>query len=160
MRRFAVTLARKEPMKPMITESKELTTAHDPRIKVNKVNVYLFVGFGCGSVGWVVASETRHPRFDSGQKNFLNIFTVNCWKDENKENRGREWPIYKKQFLTLLKVLIPPFGGSLPGRFERKSPSRKRFDFRNGFRQKSTASKCCDFSLPKFSLLLVCFELN
>ena len=25
----------------------------------------------------------------------MNIFTVKCWKDKNKENEVREWPILK-----------------------------------------------------------------
>ena len=50
-------------------------------------------GSGCGSLGRVVASDTRVPQFKSRhrQKFILNI--VYCqlyWKDENKEKRGLE----------------------------------------------------------------------
>ena len=52
-------------------------------------------GCGCGSVGRVIASDTRDLQFEtSHRQNFiLNIFTVNCWNDENKEKSGRDWPL-------------------------------------------------------------------
>ena len=44
---------------------------------------------GCGSGGREVASSTRGPRFKSshGPNFIMNIFTANCWKDENKEEK-------------------------------------------------------------------------
>ena len=57
------------------------------------------MGSGCGAVGRAVASNTRGPGFESSHwQLLLNIYlllTV-CRKDENKEKRGREWPIFKK----------------------------------------------------------------
>ena len=51
----------------------------------------------CGSVGRAVASDTRSPRFESSHRqNLLNICLLSTvfWKDENKEKRGREWPMF------------------------------------------------------------------
>ena len=70
---------------------------------------YLLLGSGCGSVGRVVASDTRGPWFESSQRQKF-IFILNIcllatvyWKDENKDKRGREWPIFlKKTYLLLL----------------------------------------------------------
>ena len=60
------------------------------------------MGSGCGAVGRVVACNTRGPRFESCHRQLLlNIYlllTV-CRKDENKEKRGREWPILKKYLI-------------------------------------------------------------
>ena len=57
------------------------------------------MGSGCGAVGRAVTYDTRGPGFDSSHRQLLlNIYlllTV-CRKDENKEKRGREWPIFKK----------------------------------------------------------------
>ena len=49
------------------------------------------LGSDCGSVGRAVASDTRGPLFESShQQNFImNLQCANCWKDENKEKRGR-----------------------------------------------------------------------
>ena len=49
---------------------------------------------GCGLVGRAIASDDRGQWFDySHRQDFImDIFTVNCWKDGNKEKRGREWP--------------------------------------------------------------------
>ena len=51
---------------------------------------------GCGSVDRAVAFNSRDPRFESSHRqNF--ILNINCqlyWKDENKEKRGRDWPIF------------------------------------------------------------------
>ena len=57
----------------------------------------VFQGSDCGSDGSVVASNTRGPQWESRHRQnlIINIFTVNCWRDENKEKRGREWPIFK-----------------------------------------------------------------
>ena len=60
-------------------------------------------GSGCGSVGRAVASDTRGPRFESSHRQKFNYLLNICllstvyWKDENKEKRGREWPILKKK---------------------------------------------------------------
>ena len=52
-------------------------------------------GSCCGSVGRVVDSNSRCPRFKSShrQKFILNIYCQLYWKDKNKEKRGRSWPI-------------------------------------------------------------------
>ena len=52
----------------------------------------------CGSVGKVVASNTRVPRFESSHRQkFMyieHLFTVNCvLKRQKQRKRGREWPI-------------------------------------------------------------------
>ena len=33
----------------------------------------------------------------------MNIFTFNCWKDENKEKRGCEWPNFLKSIYKILQ---------------------------------------------------------
>ena len=60
------------------------------------------MGSGYGSVGRAVASDTRGPQFESSHwQKFIYILNI-CllstvyWKDENKEKRGREWPIFLK----------------------------------------------------------------
>ena len=52
---------------------------------------------GCGSVGREVTSNTRGPQFEyrHRQNLLMNTFTVNCWKDENKENEVGNGPIVK-----------------------------------------------------------------
>ena len=71
----------------------------------NKIAYKIALGSGCGSVGRVVASKTRGPRFDSSHRQkFIYIFKICllstvCWKDENKEKRGREWPVFLKNCL-------------------------------------------------------------
>ena len=49
---------------------------------------------GCGSVGRAVASDTRGPMIKSShqQKKLFQIFTINCWKAENKEKTVCKWP--------------------------------------------------------------------
>ena len=58
------------------------------------------MGSGCGAVGRAVASKTRGPGFKySHRQLLLNIYlllTV-CRKEENKEKRGRDLPIFKKE---------------------------------------------------------------
>ena len=46
------------------------------------------VGSGCGSVGRAVDSDTRDPRIESSHRQTFVL------KNENKEKRGREWPIF------------------------------------------------------------------
>ena len=61
------------------------------------------LGSGCGAVGRAVASGTRGPGFKSSHPQLLlNIYLllIVCRKDENKEKRGREWPIFKKKLLS------------------------------------------------------------
>ena len=47
------------------------------------------MGQWCGAVGRAVTSNSRGLRFESShQQDFImNIFTINCWKDENKEKK-------------------------------------------------------------------------
>ena len=57
----------------------------------------------------VVASNTRGPQFESShwQKFIMNIFTVNCWKDENKKNGS--WMAHLKltfDHLIVSKVIM------------------------------------------------------
>ena len=55
----------------------------------------------CGSVGRAVASEPRDPRFESRyRQTFIkHLFTVNyVEKTKKKKKRGREWPIFQKNF--------------------------------------------------------------
>ena len=58
------------------------------------------MGSGCGAVGRAVASKTRGPGFKYNHRQLLlNIYlllTV-CRKEENKEKRGRDLPIFKKE---------------------------------------------------------------
>ena len=49
-------------------------------------------GSGCGSVGRVVASNTRGPWFESSLLFLINIFNVYCWKAaENRPLKTRTW---------------------------------------------------------------------
>ena len=51
-----------------------------------------------GLVGSAVASNSRGPRFKSNHRKFLHWTFIFCqlyWKDKNKENIVREWPIKK-----------------------------------------------------------------
>ena len=52
------------------------------------------MGSGCDSVGRVVPYDTRGSRFESSYRQFfmINIFSYDCWEDENKEKSDREWP--------------------------------------------------------------------
>ena len=68
------------------------------------------VGSGCGSVGRVVASDTKGPRFKSSHRQQF-IYTLNIcllstvyWKDENKEKRGRVWPIFFKKKFGFIRI--------------------------------------------------------
>ena len=56
------------------------------------------LGSSCGSVGRVVTSNTRGPRFKSShrQKIILNIYYQLYWKDENKEKEAGKGPFIKK----------------------------------------------------------------
>ena len=46
-------------------------------------------GSGCGSVGRVVASDTRGPRFESAhQKTFYYLSSVNCIEKTNIKKKG------------------------------------------------------------------------
>ena len=55
------------------------------------------MGSGCGSVGREVSSNVRGTQFESNHCKhvFMNIFTVNCWKDENKEKEVGNGPFKK-----------------------------------------------------------------
>ena len=67
------------------------------------------VGSGCGSVGRAVASDTRGPRFESShRRNFImNMFTNNCWKDENKEKEAENGPFFLKKWCQLFSDTSP-----------------------------------------------------
>ena len=71
------------------------------RYYLNTITIFNFkiraAGSACGSVGRMVASSIIGLRFEySHEQNFvMNICNVNCWKDENKEIRGRKRPILK-----------------------------------------------------------------
>ena len=73
------------------------------------------LGSGCGSVGGEVASNTKGPRFESSHWQkfiyLLNICLLSTvyWKDENKEKRGWEWPIFKKNQMQILLNQIKQF---------------------------------------------------
>ena len=60
------------------------------------------VGSGCGSVGRVVASDTRGPRFKSSHRQkfiyILNICLLSTvyWKEKNKEKEAGYGPFFKK----------------------------------------------------------------
>ena len=52
------------------------------------------IGSGCGSVGRVFASDLQLES-SYWQDFIMNIFTVNCWKDENKEKEAGNFKIVK-----------------------------------------------------------------
>ena len=66
------------------------------------VNLLSQVRSGYGSVGIVVASDTRGPRFESSHwQNLLNIYLLSTvLKRQKLRNRGREWPIFFKKNQT------------------------------------------------------------
>ena len=68
-------------------------------------------GSSCGSVGIAVASNIRGPQFESSyhQNIIMSIYFANYWKEENKENRGRECHIFKT-FTNLLLALWSSLG--------------------------------------------------
>ena len=55
------------------------------------------LGSGCGSVGRVVASNTRDPQFESSSHRQI-LFTINCIKDvlkiRKKKKKRRGQPIF------------------------------------------------------------------
>ena len=61
------------------------------------------MGSGCASVGRMVASDTRGPRFESSLwQKFIyieHLFTVNCVlkRRKKRKKRGKEWTILKKK---------------------------------------------------------------
>ena len=73
-------------------------------------------GIGCGSVGRVVASDTRGPQFESNRHDILYrtcIYTQMHWKGNSEEKRGRELPIFyikklkiKSQSLNVRKLAL------------------------------------------------------
>ena len=51
---------------------------------------------GSGTVGRAVVSDTRDPRVKSSHRHILStIFIKLYWKDENKQKRGWELPIFR-----------------------------------------------------------------
>ena len=69
-------------------------------LKITIKNIKL--GSGCGSVGRVVASDTRGPQFESSHRQkiiyILNIclLSIVYWKDDNKEKEAGNGPFFKK----------------------------------------------------------------
>ena len=67
------------------------------KVKIEKL------GSGCGSVGRVVASNTRGPRFESSHRQkftyILNICLLSTmyWKDKNKEKETGNGPFKKRK---------------------------------------------------------------
>ena len=56
------------------------------------------LGSGCGSVGRMVASDSRGPQFESSHcKNLHCTFTVNCIEKTKIKNKRPEWSIFKKE---------------------------------------------------------------
>ena len=58
------------------------------------------MGSGCGSVGRVVASDSRDPPFESSHPQIF-ILNINCqlyWKEENKEKEGGDCPFLIKVY--------------------------------------------------------------
>ena len=60
------------------------------------------MGSGWGSVGRTVASDAKGPQFESRQqqKFSMKIFSVNCWKDENKDKEAGNGPFLQKNELA------------------------------------------------------------
>ena len=73
-------------------------------MKVTVLQNLQLLGSGCGSVGRVVTSYTRGPRFESShrQKFIEHLFTVNYIEKTYKRKRGREWPIFLKKKPTIV----------------------------------------------------------
>ena len=91
------------------------TTPPNKKIKkADKITIEIhafqsILGSGCGSVGRAVTSDSRGPRFESSLwQNLWWTFTYSqmYWKDDNIEKRGREWPIFKLEFLSKYSHLI------------------------------------------------------
>ena len=85
---------------------------------------FVLLGSGCGSIGRAFASNHRGPGFKcSHQQIFmLNTFSVNCWNDENKGKRGREWPFFDKH------ILMTPSPGLIKWVFRTKSKLQFQVD--------------------------------
>ena len=66
-------------------------------------SIWSTLGSGCDSVGRVVASNSRGPRFESShwQKFILNIYCQLYWKDENKEKEAGNGPFLKNIYGAL-----------------------------------------------------------
>ena len=63
---------------------------------------------GCGSVERAVASDASGQGFKSSyrQKNILNKYTVNCWKDDDKEKRPGNGHFLKKMLHLARPTLL------------------------------------------------------
>ena len=76
---------------------------HLYQVSKNRNKIFMVVkisqkGSGCGSVGRVVASDTRGPQFESSHRqNLLNICLLSTvyWKDKNKEKEAGNGPFFK-----------------------------------------------------------------
>ena len=68
---------------------------------------FTLVRSGCGSVGRVVAINTRGPRFDSSHRqNFIeHLFIINCI-EKTKINKKRPGMAHFKKRFTLVKTLF------------------------------------------------------
>ena len=64
-----------------------------------KLNVAIFMRSGFGSVGRVVASDNRGPRFKSShRRNCIHILTINCIeKTKIKKKEAGNGPILRKE---------------------------------------------------------------
>ena len=68
------------------------------------------LGSGCGWVGRAAPSNTRGLRFESSHWHdfIINICTVNCWKDENKEKEVGNIPFssFSKTVLNISFTIL------------------------------------------------------
>ena len=60
----------------------------------------MVVDSGCESVGRAVASDCRDPRFESSH-HYNEHLLITVLKRQNKEQRGQEWPIFKKEAMVM-----------------------------------------------------------
>ena len=65
------------------------------------------MGSGWGSVGRTVASDAKGPQFESRQqqKFSMKTFSVNCWKDENKDIEAGNGPFLQKKWARMCSAL-------------------------------------------------------
>ena len=70
------------------------------------------MGSGCGSVGRLVTSDTRSPRFESSHQlnSIQNMFLRlgNCSKVENKEKEVGNGPLEKTTFIAQIEAKNMP----------------------------------------------------
>ena len=102
-RRFA------DRRKKSVARSSQLKTAAKTRVRFLKSDAGWnkdsnIGGSGCGSVGRVVASETRDPRFVSRHGKYF-LYQLYNRKDENKEKEARNGPTFKKRVTNWTTLL-------------------------------------------------------